>query len=55
MVADAPVVYTDETDIASRIIDFVSERDTLRASEVFERNWEVTPISQVRRLSASGR
>ncbi len=55
MLAGAPVVYSDETDIASRIIDYVSARDTLRSSDVFERNWELRPPEAVRRLREGSR
>jgi len=52
MLADAPVVYADEVDIASRIIDFVLARDTLRAADVFRRNWELRPGAAMERLRA---
>jgi len=51
MVAGAPVVYSDATDIASRIIDFVSARDTLKVSDVFKRNWELRPPDVLLRLA----
>ncbi len=54
MVANAPVVYADETDIASRILDYVAARDTLRLSDVFTRNWELRPVDEVRRISGIG-
>ena len=54
MVANASVVYADETDIASRILDYVAARDTLRLSDVFTRNWELRPADEVRRISGIG-
>ena len=54
MLADAPVIYADETDIAGRIVDFVTARDTLRIEDVFTRNWELRPMAEIRRLSGSG-
>jgi len=55
MVAVAPVVYSDETDIASRIIDYVSARDTLRAADVFQLNWELRPPEALRQLRREAR
>ncbi|MCG8469440.1 MAG: 5'-nucleotidase C-terminal domain-containing protein [Gemmatimonadetes bacterium] len=53
MIADAPVVYTDETDIATRIIEFIMRRDTLRTTDVFVDNWELRPEAAVVRLEGS--
>lgn len=54
MVADAAVVYADETDVASRILEFVARRDTLRIEDVFRRNWELRPEEAVRRTPGGG-
>lgn len=51
MIADAPVIYADETDVAGRIVEWVSARDTLRWSDVFTPNWELQPMEEVRRLA----
>ncbi|MDX1393739.1 MAG: 5'-nucleotidase C-terminal domain-containing protein [Gemmatimonadota bacterium] len=51
-VRGAPVVYRDEVDVASRIIEYVIARDTLRVRDVFRPNWELRPPAAVERLLA---
>jgi 2',3'-cyclic-nucleotide 2'-phosphodiesterase/3'-nucleotidase len=55
MIVDAPVVYLDEVDIASRIIEFVRRRDTLRVADVHVENWRIEPRSAVERLRAEAK
>jgi len=50
MLQDAPVIYLDEVDVASRIVDYVVERDTLRTSDVFIDNWELRPVARTEQL-----
>ncbi len=52
MLAGAPVIYRDEIDVATRIIEYVLRMDTLRISDVFRRNWELRPATAVERLRA---
>jgi 2',3'-cyclic-nucleotide 2'-phosphodiesterase/3'-nucleotidase len=55
MISGAPVVYLDEVDIATRIIEYIERRDTLRIEDVFEQNWRVGPGAAVDRLRAHAR
>jgi 2',3'-cyclic-nucleotide 2'-phosphodiesterase/3'-nucleotidase len=55
MIARLPVTYLDEVDIASRIIEFVQRRDTLRTADVFERNWGLAPEAALERLRSVAR
>ncbi len=54
MVSRAPLVYADETDIATRIVAYVAARDTLRISDVFRPNWRLDPPEARRRLAGVG-
>jgi 2',3'-cyclic-nucleotide 2'-phosphodiesterase (5'-nucleotidase family) len=55
MVSRAPIVYRDEIDISTRIIDYVRGIDTLRIDGVYRSNWELRPPSAVTRLRATAR
>lgn len=55
MLAEAPVLYADEVDIPTRIIEYVEGRDTLRIADVFEENWKLGPVGAVDRLRARSR
>ena len=55
MIAGLPVTYLDEVDIASRIIEFIQRRDTLRIEDVFESNWGLAPPAVVEQLRTLAR
>ncbi|MFQ5689697.1 MAG: bifunctional metallophosphatase/5'-nucleotidase [Gemmatimonadota bacterium] len=50
MIADAPVVFSTETPVSQLLIDYIRRRDTLRATDVFRRNWRILPAAAVRQL-----
>lgn len=52
MVAEAPLVFSTETEVAELLMDFVQERDTLTAEEIFEENWRILPPEAVEALVA---
>lgn len=55
MMPGATVTYLDEVDIATRIIEYVERRDTLRIEDVFAPNWRILPEAAADRLRAQAR
>lgn len=54
MLADLPIVHSGERLVSEVIADFIRDRDTLRAEEVFRENWVLEPPEAVRQLVETG-
>jgi len=53
MLAGAPLAYSGERAISQLIIDYIRNKDTLRAADVFQPNWKLLPPEAVRRLATT--
>lgn len=54
MLGDLPVTHSGRGLVSELIVDFISERDTLRTEDVHRVNWTLEPDEAVRRLLDTG-